>query len=461
MPLRGASTLGSLLALAGVVALGCEVRPGSQPSAQERPGTGSPNVLIVVIDSLRRDRLGVYGHDRPTSPRIDALARSGVLYTAAVSTAPWTTPSVASLLTSRLPSSLGIRAKMALQESAELLPEILGRHGYATAAVISHSYIDAKRNFDQGFEVFDEANVKTPFSATSPGVTDHAVALLRRSRRPFFLFVHYFDPHFPYLEHPGFTMPADDALPAYRGPVSPGLPWRSLRGLAKAGTLTTRDAAELLRIYDSEVAFTDAQVGRLLDALEEEGIVEDTLVVLTSDHGEEFLDHDGVGHTFTLYDELISIPLIVRYPSATRPGLSQPRVDSEPSSLLDVLPTVLDVVGIAPEGPSAGTSLLQRRPADRPLYSETYRGVALRSVSSGGWKLIEDRKAGTRALYDLRDDASESRDLWADPAHAAVRSELEATLERWPAGGRASEGEPIEVSPEERERLRALGYTGD
>jgi arylsulfatase len=427
------------LAAAALAAAGCR-DPGSDA---ERP-----NVLLIVIDSLRRDRLGCYGHAQPTSPHLDALAASGIRFDRAFSTAPWTMPAVASLLTSRSPSAAGIRsARHRLPDALRTLAEVLRDHGYATGAVISHSYLSARWNFQQGFDRFEERNVRPPGQATSAGVTDDALAFLDAPRAgPFFLFAHYFDPHFPYLEHPGFEMPRGEA---YAGPIRSGLPWRELR--ERAGELGPADAAELLRLYDSEIAFTDAQIGRLLDGLAERGLAERTLVIATADHGEEFLDHGGLGHTRTLHGELLAIPLIVRSPGRA------PGVDALPASLLDLYPTVLEAAGIPVPGDAEGATLLAPRAPARALFAETWRSAALRSVASGDRKLIHDERRGRTLFFDLGLDPGERRDLAASAAHAEEIARMRALLE----AGRvapAEPGAPVEVPEAERRRLRELGY---
>jgi arylsulfatase A-like enzyme len=437
-----------VLALPGGLAAGCS------PSGSE--GASPPNVLLLVIDTVRRDRLGVYGNQPSPSPHIDALARSGVRYDRAMATASWTLPSVASMLTSQLPSNLGIRgARRALPDDALLLSEVLREHGFRTTAVISHSYVSSQWGFDQGFEVFEERNVLGANAITSPGVSDDAIAFLeshgeRHAGEPFFLLVHYFDPHFPYIEHPGFERPGGGD---YRGPIHSGLEWKKLRALE--ASLGRTDTAELLRIYDSEIAFTDHHLGRVLEALDALALAERTLVILASDHGEEFLDHGRLGHGRSLYGELVAVPLVVRYPG------SQPGVDERPASTLDIFPTVLDVVGIETSSPLAGVSLRAPRPPDRPIYSETHRGVDLRAVRAESFKLIRDGARGSEQLFDLEVDAAEREDLGDRAEFADRKDALRRLLLDWPAPERPTEGPEVEIGEEERARLRTLGYEDD
>jgi arylsulfatase A-like enzyme len=353
---RGA-TLAAALGLTAQLLAGCGAETGSRPgpAAADRP-----SVLLIVVDTLRRDHLGAYGHPRSPSPNLDRLAADSVRYDDAVSQAPWTLPSVGSLLTSRQPGALGLtRFSSALGDDAVLLSELLQRHGYATGAVVSHRFCSSRWGFDQGFDVFDEDNARGHGAVTSPGVSDRALAFLdAHGERPFFLWLHYFDPHFDYLEHEGFGRPRDAA---YEGPIRSGMEFPRLFELR--GSLAPRDVDELRRIYESEIAFTDHHIGRVLDRLRESGRLERTVVVLTADHGEEFLEHGGLGHSRTLYQELLAVPLLVRIPGRA-PGVVTSRV-----ALLDVLPTVLAALSLPPASGAAGAEL--PAPASVPCCTAT------------------------------------------------------------------------------------------
>ena len=416
-----------------------------------------PNVVLIVVDSLRRDRLSVYGHHRSTSRNIDSLAQAGVRYDRAYATAPWTTPSVASILSSRLASNIGIRrGRTALPDELELSSELLKRKGYHTGAVVSHSFVSSELNFDQGFDFFDESNVLDAEGISSEGVSDRAIEFLEDTREtPFFLFLHYFDPHFPYIDHGDFPRAEGDA---YTGPIESGMEWELLRELE--ADLTPADVDELLRFYDSEVAYTDRHIGRVLNRLEAQGQLANTLVIFVADHGEEFLEHRRVGHTKTLYQELIAAPLIVRYPAGVIAD-GQSRVDDQPASTLDILPTVLEIVGLEVPSSKIGRSLLHVRPPDRPIFSETHRGSSLRAVISGDYKLIEDTEHKGYELFRLASDVGEQQDLYgaqlAEPAAERARS-LKALLADWPASHPMADGPTVELSKPERRRLRALGY---
>jgi arylsulfatase A-like enzyme len=439
-----------------------------------RPRSAPPNVVLIVVDTLRVDRLSCYGNPRPTTPHLDALAAQGVRYSRAHSQAPWTTPSIAALLTSQYPSVLGIREEPdALADHWELLPEVLKENGYATGAVISHYFLDSKWNFDQGFDSFDESNIRGHAEMTSPGVTASALAFVRQHQRePFFLFVHYFDPHYNYLDHPEFPFTA--TTPPYDGPVHSGMVYTDLEALAPE--LGPRDRDYLLALYDSEIAFTDRAIGDLLAGLEKLGLTEDTLIVFTADHGEEFLERNTIGHGGTLYEEQIHVPLLVRYPdyrpTSESPRQPWPNTDwrgstlETPVALIDLFPTILDYLGVASDVPLAGRSLLGATPNTEPparvVFSETDWGH-YRAALNQGYKLIVRPTTGQRFFFDLSADPQEKHNLAARLAqtnNVANYLALKPALERWLEylDSAAGKSETLELTEQERQQLRALGY---
>ena len=417
-------------------------------------GRAAPNVVLVVVDTLRADHLSCYGHARETSPHLDRLAAEGVRFERAISQAPWTTPSVASLMTSRYPSAVGVGSERAvLADELELLPELLARAGYLTGAVVSHTFCSARWNFDQGFDWFDQSNIGGHAAVTSPGVTARALEFVDwAGDEPFFLWAHYFDPHFRYVEHEGLEY---GGRGDYDGPIESGLDFKYL--FDRRFDLTPADLNELRRIYDSEVAFTDRWVGALLDGLRERGRYDDTLVVVTGDHGEEFGDHGDLGHARQLYRELLGVPLIVKPPVGAR-GVPPPgSVATHPVALLDVLPTILELAGFEALHGLEGRGLFG--PTDpRPIVSETARAGGVRSVTLGEWKLIQWLEDGRSELYRISIDPRERADLAAELPDEVER--LEAALARWERDTRVRVERELDLSPEELERLQALGYAG-
>lgn len=449
---------GPVVAGAGVVAAaGWLVLAGAWVATARARRPSGPSVLLVVVDTLRADRVGAAGAARSLTPAVDALAARGVTHTQARATAPWTSPSVASLLTSRDPAELGYAdsgAPIRLDDGVLTLAEIFRSNGYRTAAVVAHDYVGASLGFAQGFESFDEREARGHHHVSSPAVVDTAARRLRGfGDSPFFLLVHLFDPHFAYLAHEGHDTGVD---PEYRGPVHDDLLYGDLLALVR-GDFGPEDLAHVEARYDSEVAFTDAALARLFAAAEGVRPEADLLVVFTADHGEAFLDRaDGwIGHGVTLHDELVRVPLVL-----AGAGHAGGRVIDEPVSLVDVAPTLVEALRLRlPAGHRhAGRVLTDVGGEPAASFMETRaRRRWLEAVVLGDFKLVEDRVAGSRALFDLRADPGERRDIAA--ARPEVAERLAAVLaERRAALAGAAPGQPAALSDEQRERLRALGY---
>jgi len=318
-----------------------------------------------------------------------------------------------------------------------LLSEVLRSRGWATGAVVSHHFCSSRWNFDQGFDAFDESNVQGHRAVTSPAVTDRGLEFIAaREGEPFFLWLHYFDPHVAYVEHEGQGVTDEGA---YRGPIVSGQDFKTLRAIQPS--ITPADLGELQRLYDSEIAFTDRAVGRLLEGLKTRGLYDDAIVILTADHGEEFLERGNLGHAKTVYQELIHVPLIIKLPGV------EPRRITEPVGLVDVYP-----------GRSLLPEALGAAGGRQPVFSETRRGNDLRAVIDGDVKLLVDRRTRRSELYRLDSDPAERHDLAArEPEEVArLRSLLDAWVRRSEA--RVRPGADVALSPEERERLEVLGY---
>ncbi|MCB9916324.1 MAG: sulfatase [Planctomycetes bacterium] len=442
------------------------------------PAAGPPNVLLVVLDTTRAADLGCYGGARGLTPRLDALAAEGLRFAHASAHAPWTLPSTASLFTSRLPEEHGAGGALdlgplrrggqpsvdfhALAPEVDTLAEAFAAAGWRTAAVVNVDFLDRPFGLTQGFEHVDAAwSASNDEVRDARGTTDAALAWLdgARGAAPFFLLVHYFDPHAVYA--PPAEYRRRFAAPQDRGPQGLVFGTREQMLLLRAGRLELDPAlvARAKGLYDGELAYLDAQVGRLLDGLAARGLERDTLVVVTADHGEEFREHGGFEHGHTLYEELLHVPLLVRFPGRVPAGA----VRSDRVGLIDVAPTVCALAGVAAPAGFRGHDLLARDFAPRPLLAHgNFWGPALSSWTSGRWKLVlvpEADGAERAELYDLEADPGEARDLAAtEPARAAeLRAELDAARALLRARAR---GEAVELSPDERRRLEALGYLG-
>jgi arylsulfatase len=407
--------------VAGLVALaGCSAPP---------PDASRPDIVLIVVDTLRADHLGVYGYTRPTSPRIDALASGAVVFDAAWGAAPWTLPSVMSIFTGRYPSSHRVENDgLRLAADVPTLPQILKARGYATGGFVSHVYVTSPYGFERGFDRFDDFGLSRPgyrlearLEPPADKVTDSALRWLKTQRgKPVFLFVHYFDVHWPY-EPPAATR---DLFPSsYRGPLD--ATWDSLSKFQDPARPMPDDYRQfLVSRYDGEIRFVDQQIGLLLDGLQLEQRAGRAWVVLTADHGEEFKEHGSIGHGRQLYEEVVHVPLVVAGPA----GGGTRRI-ALPVSGVDLLPTLLDLAGgKAGAGASAGdvpagldgrslAAILRGGAAadvaaDRPVLSETVRLNAYRrAVRVGALKLIDNMDESRSELFDLAADPKETQDL--------------------------------------------------
>jgi len=394
---------------------------------------GQPNLLMIVVDTLRRDHLGAYGYERDSAPRIDALAAESIRFTRAYSTAPWTQPSVASIITGLYPSAHSTNHLVSfLPKPADTLAEALAGAGYATGAVVSHWILGSRYNFNQGHDVLlqDHAFEKEPFS--TPGVSSQAVDLLEgfaREDRPFFLFVHFFDVHSSYQRHPEYGF-SDEGAGRLRG----GESIKELREFDPP--LDPEEIRFIKDAYDEEIRFTDAGVGDLLDALRRLDLDADTLVVFVADHGEAFFDHGLLGHE-TLHDEVLRVPLLIRLPSSKDRG----RVIDEPFSLVSLMPTLLDLLEVDRSNLTFhGPSLVPRLDGNREFtagalyaeHSKPRQNLFHHALIRGRFKLIVDRTSGERELYDLERDPLEEDDLAQQQPSLAesLAKQLEETSRR-------------------------------
>jgi len=427
--------------------------------SSESPEPSRPNVVMIVLDTTRHDHLGSYGHSRDTSPAIDAFASDAIRFDRAYATAPWTKPTVASMFTGLYPSRHGLQImEAALPDGLVTLAELLGERGYATAGVISHVLLDPRHGFAQGFDEYVEVvDAEDPHESISTGrVTDAALEILsgRDSGRPLFLFVHYFDPHYNYKRHPEYGF-----APAQSGRLRGD---ESIYDLYELMPDMTPEEIEFIEaVYDEEIRHMDDGVGRLLGALEETLGLDDTLVVLAADHGEEFMTHGNIGHTITLYEDVMRVPLIVR-PPGHQAGKT---VVHTPVSLVSIVPTVLDLVGLDIEGlVTQGRPLISALDSgDAPdqgsvIFCETDEQRNKRAVIVGRDKLIRDEESGRIELYDIVADPDELEDL---SKHRPGRvTELLVVLDQtivWAARGSIAADE-VTLTDEQREQLRSLGY---
>jgi arylsulfatase A-like enzyme len=471
MGIRRALSILLPLALAAAVLLWW--RGGVRPP---RP----PNVVLITIESLRPDHLGAYGGPRPTMPQLDALAADAVVYEHAHSVTSWTLAAHASLFTGLYPRAHQAEGPLdTLGDAYTTLAEILRDHGYQTAGVASGPYLRREFKLTQGFEYYDDAPAALDDRTAHGDVTNPrllaAIARFLRDardpRRPLFLFAYFWDPHYDYIPPPPY-----DGL--FVGPES--VPADVTNYVVSTAVSASSPPGQLDYVraqYDGELRWTDDYLGRLFALLREHGLWDDTIVVVTSDHGEEFFEHGAKGHKNNLFVESVRVPLVVKYEAARRRRGRDPRL----ASLVDVLPTILEVTGIAAPGPLNGHSLLEPDPPpDRPIFfellsmwfdreqQETTR-KRLTAVQRGSLKLIEvsldGAPAPTRLLFDHAADPVERSDL-LDGGSSPQAEELGARLAEWQGEmarlrERFEPGGTIPLTREQREQLRALGYLGE
>jgi len=476
-----------LLLLAGLAWGGC--RPAEDPDGTgELPATRR-RVLLLTVDTLRADHLGINGQPLDTTPRLDALLAGGWNFRRAVAPVPRTTPALASLLTGAYPHATGVRNLLQpLSPSVVTLTERLRARGFATVAVVSNHILTEERRLNVGFDVYDFASDERG----AVGTTDAALAQAERLDPDgrVFLWVHYIDPHVPYHPPPALARRFD---PDYAGPYAlhfgarPGATGAAAypEDLGKTGAvyrnaLPDEVNAHVRRLYAADVRHTDDEIGRLLDGLRAR-LGGDWLVVVTSDHGESLGEHDYFyDHGDYVYDPGLRVPLgFVLPPGDPLHGAGQ--VDDW-VSLVDVAPTLAELLALPDDGrwreQVEGRSLVPylrgEDPPPVPVYAESgapfhpewvrrrvhmdVRG-RFRTVMDGSHKLIwTPGQVGEQEfeLYDLTADPGETRDLSAqDPARLAT---LRRRLGGWLRSGRGGQAGPPVADAADRERLRALGY---
>jgi len=413
--------VGALVALSAVLIISLDRVPKTPPRQ---------SILLITVDALRADHVGLYGYPRNTTPHLDALGRESAVFLNAYSHSPWTHPSLASIHTGLHSRDHGITQWYhILNDNYTTLAEVFREHGYITEAYVTHITFRPEYGYAQGFDYYDHSALQKGyphFVSSSREVTDKIIGRLDGLSKPFFIWVHYFDPHHRYLQHKGLIFG--------KRPIDR---------------------------YDSEVAYTDHHIGRLLDALKERGLYEDTVVVVTADHGEEFADHGGAEHTRTLYEEVLRIPLIIKVPGLSRQKVEEAVVES------DIAGTLLKLSGVGGSYEFLGDAIpfdgKRFTPVSKPVYAETrYRAnfthlklaVNATCIIDGSYKLIVNHKNGRKQLFNLRADPREKNNLVDEEPTKA--EELYRRLHKFYE--KPKEAERHKLSEEAVENLRDLGY---
>jgi arylsulfatase A-like enzyme len=422
-----------------------------------------PNVLFIVVDTLRSDYTP-FGHfDNSNMPQLKKkLMPDSHVFKNAFSNSPWTLPSVASLLTSQYPSRLNIKNLVSrLDEKNLTIAEVLKDRGYFTFGVVSHILLQTKYGIHQGFDIYNENNISTEFSnhysISSPGITADAIGFIRKhKRRKFFMLLHYFDPHYIYINH--------DSTSEYIGEfTSRDIVY--LRNLIREGHYTPKDLAYLKDSYTSEILFTDSYIGQLIDELKSKKLYDNTLIVFTSDHGEEFIEKGWLGHSTNVYNEQIKVPMLIKPPDSKS---NLPRVSQNSYvSNIDIAPSVLRILGISPISDFQGRDIFSEEEGSKVVYSEVvqrdYGEFKNRAcVIQDGWKLVFNFVTKTYELYDLVEDRGEIRNVLG--SNDDVERSLKMKLAKWLKINRRPPKKTKEreaLTENEKQKLKSLGYIRD
>jgi arylsulfatase A-like enzyme len=490
--------------------------------------SATPNVVVILVDTTRADRLSCYGHARQTTPCIDALARESMVYTQAISPGAWTPPSHASIFTGTYASRHGVdRTHPYLDTPMTTLPEYLRGRGYRTYGISSNYWISTATCYDRGFDVFyqswqllqagvnpalerqrrrdpgytpppaplgdrlraavnraDAAFWRTccsPFMAIDMGaarvnrVVRRWMGQWARREQPFFAFIHYLEPHLPYRPPTRYVRRYLSEREARRARTVNQNALKYIGGRAVVGA----DDMELLgRLYDAEISYTDQCIGELVDGLRTTGLLDDTLLVLTSDHGENLGEHGLMDHMFSVHEPIVRVPLIVRFPGGTPRGQDAGLVQT-----LDVFPTVVAALDDAaapvaeqfqgaplpPLGPRREFAVTELNQVQPPIetIARRYPGFdwrvydrSLCALRTATHKYVQGSD-GREELYALDADPGETRDLSA--ADPALTAEMRGRLAAWRASftPAAIDGAAPELDSEIRRRLHDLGYIED
>ncbi len=423
-----------------------------------------PNIILVTIDSLRPDHLGCYGYKRNTSPNIDKLAKEGVLFMQAISQAPWSYPSIFSIFSGTYPHIHGMISPAHKLKDVSLLSQILKQNNYYTMAVCAHYTISGIERLRQTFDKFlsfKGAADNFWISNNAQVVTAAAINYLRSNyKRKFFLWLHYMDCHGPYKPPPPYYKMWDgESTEDINGmPISEHM-WLGLGGvpqyMAKVMDVKHMSREKYISLYDGEISFVDSQIGILLDEVKKSGIEKNTLIILTSDHGESLGEHNYFGHELLLYDVLLKVPLIIKFPQV----FPYHKIINKQARSIDIMPTILDVLNIAGpeamEGKSLTPLIWEESNIETSYAYSSYENYLKRyAIRTEGWKLIYTLEDDHYELYNLKQDPGELVNLYEKENKNAMM--LKTELEKYLYLSCDKEAEGIDA--ETKRILRSLGY---
>lgn len=435
------------------------------PNKKKPPQFQDSNIILITIDTIRADHFGVYGYSRETTPYMDNFAKTGVLFKNCYAQGSWTVPSMVSLFTSLSPlthkiihgiakvsetasgkndrsQELAVFYQEVLDPSYRTLTEVMAESGFKTAGFTTNGHLVKKQGFAQGFQYYNEDSC---LWGRADCINQQVFPWLEENmNNKFFLWIHYFDPH---ADHG-----RDDRLYDPPGPYDEIFPWKGEQ----------KGIEQSLALYDGEIRFTDDKVKELIDKVASLGLMSKSVVIITADHGDEFRDHNGWGHSKTVYNELIHAPLMIHFPGNKYAGTA---VVTNVRSI-DIMPTILDISGAELPQEAQGRSLLPaisgQEIAQLPAYSETRRweNIDKRTLIDGKLKLIADYRSGENELYDLTDDPGEKKNIYsAQPEKAApIKRRLEEWIREKETLAKHSVTHFIEKDQERLQKLKDLGY---
>lgn len=431
--------------------------------------TADSNIVLITIDTLRADHLSCYGYERITTPHIDGIAAQGIIFKNVVAPSSWTAPSMASLFTSTYPINHGVvhgikfrkEKKEILSDELVTLPEILQKKGYTTFGVSSNHHLTEELGFARGFDYFEYQGWKNAELVNR--IVCSWEDTLRQSEK-YFLWIHYNDPHIPYVGRSPWiesyaAQSPDQALRASRKSKS------HLRLNEFIPTLKEdpQSLSDLVALYDSEISYVDFHIGELMKKLE---LDKDTLIIITSDHGEEFLDHGQLGHGKNLHRETVNIPLIIKQPYSSNKETVESYV-----KLIDIMPTILDLINVNFPEQTLGKSVWERngfllwlrkivsgKDTSDFSFIELDRQFSMKSIMTPQWKYIYNYEDETEQLYNIAADLLEVDNLV--DKEEKQRDWLKEQLFHWVSSAKKypPRKRSFTLSPEEEEKLRELGY---
>ncbi|MHA1940215.1 MAG: sulfatase [Candidatus Hodarchaeales archaeon] len=427
------------------------------------------NIVLITIDTLRADHLSCYGYERKTSPNIDKIAERGIVFKNVIAPSSWTAPSMVSLFTSVYPINHGVVHGLGTEKIEHMqevfsdklvtLTEILKAHGYTTFGVASNLHLSEKLGFARGFNYFK----CLPFLPAPPvNKTVYSWEDAIKNSDKFFLWVHYFDPHHPYSSNEPWIEHYASKESTQKLNLSKKS-WSELLGLIPAFKKNPQTVSNLIALYDSEINFVDSYIGELIQKFE---LDKDTLIIISADHGEGFLEHGHLGHGGDLCQGTLHIPLIVKMPHSSKKETFEKHVN-----LIDIMPTILHILNIDPPEQILGEFFWEKKGIlfwlkkfllneDTSFYdfAELDTTFTLKTILTPDWKYIYNYEEKTEELYKIRSDPLELNNL-ADK-ETKQRNQLKDQLFKWASTAKKypTVKKRYKLSQEEKEKLETLGY---